>query len=103
MPGIWTSIRITANVRFITARSAASPESASTIAWPSGSRTATIDSRLAALSSTTRIAAAGGRAATRLVDGRRQTALTRCVPARRGGNQSARAASSSAVSTGLGM
>ena len=97
MTGIWTSIRITANVRSITARSAASPESTSTIVWPSGSRTETIERRLPALSSTTRIAAAGSGVVARRVTSARPGS------AGAAGNHWLRAASSSAVSTGLGM
>ena len=55
MIGMRTSSRMTAKSCAITQRSASSPDSASTIMWPSGRSTALSASRLAALSSTMRI------------------------------------------------
>jgi hypothetical protein len=57
-----TSIRIIANVWRRTARNAPRPESASTSVWPRGASIVRVANRLAALSSTIKIAGAGGAA-----------------------------------------
>ena len=94
MPGIWTSSRIAANDCFITARSAASPEPASIVRWPSCSRIEMIDEPLGRV-------VVDDQDHRFCCERRHQSALLRAAGP--GSRNRSSTASSSAVSTGLGM
>ena len=100
--GMRTSIRISAKVCFRIASTAPRPESTSTIAWSSGSSIARSARRLAASSSTIRIAGAGLGPVDWVGDseGIRRQGPAIAVGAAPG-SHSPRTASSSTVSTGL--